>query len=219
MYGLLRGTHPCGEEVCRFLSGSSHDCVRHGVVDRASALEWICLRCAATDGTRQTSRTITPSCVLDMLETELLPHVGIEGSVKASVLCDMARRCALVAMGLVAQDDRDSYVNKRVDPSGILLGNLFRQCYSRFAKDARKTLLKDLATRCRQAHKDLANGIVISNIARSSIIENGMRTALATGTWGVKNNAKAGISQVLSRCDCALVPWSDGMSSWLCALL
>lgn len=68
-----------------------------------------------------------------MLGSELLPHVGDDETIKAGVLCDMARRCALVAMGMSLQDDRDSYVNKRVDPSGILLGNLFRQCYSRYA--------------------------------------------------------------------------------------
>lgn len=45
MFALLRGSHPCGDEVCRFLSGSSHDCVRHGVVDRTSALDWIRSRC------------------------------------------------------------------------------------------------------------------------------------------------------------------------------
>lgn len=203
MFAHLSGTHVHGNAVCRFMSGCSADCLQHGVFDKESAIQWIASHCTAPSfdcGVGGGAALSTdPNAIQKMLATELLPHVGGDSGRKAEFLCDMARRCAVVAMGLCSPDDRDSYANKRVDPPGVLLGNLFRQSYGRFAKEARKKLAGDLSTRCRQAHKDLANVVSISSIASPVIIENGMRTSLATGNWGMKNNAKSGVSQILSR--------------------
>ena len=196
IFRQLHGHHAHGDSICRFLAGCPHDCLgQHAVGTRAAALAWIAARCTST--MRATPHTA--ESIGDMLETELLPHVGPSFECKRIVLADMARRAALVAMGVIATDDRDSYANKRVDPAGILLANLFRQCYGKFAKEARKTLAKDLSTRNRVAHKDLAGAVNMSSVAKPGIIENGMRTALATGNWGMKNNAKVGVSQILSR--------------------
>jgi DNA-directed RNA polymerase II subunit RPB2 len=196
LFRMLHGDHFHGKAICRFLAGCAQDCLVHGISTKESACAWIAARC-------QTIQT-TGRDVGAMLETELLPHVKptIDGQSrieKCLVLADMARRAALVAMGVARMDDRDSYVNKRVDPAGILLANLFRQVYGKFAKEARKALAKDFSTRIRVAHKDLANAVNISTLAKPSIIEQGMRMALATGNWGVKNNAKVGVSQILSR--------------------
>ena len=193
MYEALDGGHAHGEAICRFLAGCAHDAMIHGICSQAGAISWITSRSSAPLSEN------TPQSTVAMLETELLPHVGPCSLKKAMVLTNMARRAALVAMGVSRTDDRDSYVNKRVDPSGILLANLFRQCYGKFSKEVRKTLAKDLTTRVRVAHKDLADAVNMASVARPSIIEGGMRTALATGNWGVKNNAKVGVSQILSR--------------------
>jgi len=195
IFDTIDGSHAHGSAICRFLAGCPHDCMSHGVASQASALGWIASRCTTPNRTRQRSS----ESIFEMLETELLPHVGSSHAAKQVVLADMTRRAALVAMGVTRIDDRDSYANKRVDPAGILLANLFRQCYGKFAKEARKTLAKDLSTRNRVAHKDLAATVNMASIARATIIESGMRTALATGNWGMKNNAKVGVSQILSR--------------------
>ena len=194
IYDALHGRHAHGDSICNFLSGCSHDCMAHRVASRSDALAWIASRCASTP-----SGTDADTFVRAMLETELLPHVGPSSTHKRIVLADMARRAALVAMGITRTDDRDSYANKRVDPAGILLANLFRQCYGKFAKEARKSLAKDLSTKTRVAHKDLAESVHVGSIARPAIIEAGMRAAMATGNWGMKNNAKVGVSQILSR--------------------
>jgi DNA-directed RNA polymerase II subunit RPB2 len=211
MYALLAGGHTHGESIARYLAGCSHDCMMHSIKSQVSALAWIAERCTAP-GLLRGAQAVKPfvppfksslpaaaTAMVSILETELLPHVGACLPSKRVVLADMARRAVLVAMGANRPDDRDSYVNKRVDPTGIMLANLFRQCYGKFAKEARKTLAKDLATRVRVAHKELAQAVSMVSVARPSIIENGMRTALATGNWGVKNNAKVGVSQILSR--------------------
>ena len=197
LFDILDGGHSHGASICRFLAGCAQDCLAHGIASPDTARAWIAARCPSVQA--------SGSNVDEMLQTELLPHVlptGTKGgslSAKCFVLADMARRAALVAMGVTRVDDRDSYANKRVDPSGILLANLFRQVYGKFAKEARKALARDFTTRVRVAHKDLANSLNIAALARPSIIEQGMRTALATGNWGVKNNAKVGVSQILSR--------------------
>ena len=197
LFRMLRGDHFHGDAICRFLAGCAQDCLVHGITNRDTACAWLASRC-------QTIRT-TGREVGAMLATELLPHVKSTADLqspqieKCLVLADMARRAALVAMGVSKMDDRDSYVNKRVDPAGILMANLFRQVYGKFAKEARKALAKDFLTRIRVAHKDLANAVNIGALAKPTIIEQGMRVALATGNWGVKNNAKVGVSQILSR--------------------
>lgn len=199
LFEMLHGGHFHGQAICRFLAGCAQDCLVHGIVTREAACAWIAGRCQTVQSSGRD--------VCAMLETELLPHVksmppkspAHQRVEKCHVLADMARRAALVAMGVTRLDDRDSYINKRVDPAGILLANLFRQVYGKFAKEARKSLAKDFSTRVRVAHKDLANAVNISALARPSLIEQGMRTALATGNWGVKNNAKVGVSQILSR--------------------
>ena len=39
------------------------------------------------------------------------------------------------SLGLRDCDDRDSYLNKRIDSTGVLLGALFRQYYSKMVKE------------------------------------------------------------------------------------
>ena len=197
LFRMVHGNHFHGAAICRFLAGCAQDCLMHGITSKESACAWMASKCQTAQASARYVRS--------MLDTELLPHVkptkaGAGADLeKCHVIADMARRAALVAMGVNKVDDRDSYVNKRVDPAGILLANLFRQVYGKFAKEARKSLAKDFSTRVRVAHKDLANAVNISSLAKPAIIEQGMRMALATGNWGVKNNAKVGVSQILSR--------------------
>lgn len=197
MFMAMAGSHMHGQAVCRFLSGCAHDAGTHGVFSAGQATAWIAAHC--TVARQEAQNGSIELMVKSLLETELLPHVGRSYPRKIAILADMARRVALVSQGILKSDDRDSYINKRIDPTGILLSNLFRQSFGKFAKEVRRALARDLATRVRVAHKDLADEVHMASIARPSIIENSMRTALATGNWGVKNNAKVGVSQVLSR--------------------
>ena len=137
-----------------------------------------------------------------MLKTEILPHVGEVLAHKASYLAEMARLLLLVSIGLRDPDDRDSYVNKRVDAPGVMLANLLRQYFGKVVKEARKALYKELngtAWRASGSAVNVVNSSNVFKIFKGLTIESGMRYALATGTWGVKSGSKQGVSQVLNR--------------------
>ena len=73
----------------------------------------------------------------NVLRKDLLPHVGPEPLKKALYLGHMVGRLLRCYLGLRPLDDRDSYVNKRLDTPGVLLANLFRQYFGKVVKDMR----------------------------------------------------------------------------------
>jgi DNA-directed RNA polymerase II subunit RPB2 len=68
----------------------------------------------------------------DVLQKELLPHVGIGDyceTKKAYFFGYIIHRLLVCALGRRKQDDRDHYGNKRLDLAGPLLGGLFRMLF------------------------------------------------------------------------------------------
>ena len=59
--------------------------------------------------------------VAQLLKTELFPHIGEDFLKKALFLGFMARKIIDTAMGVKKQDDRDSFLNKRITSCGPLL--------------------------------------------------------------------------------------------------
>ena len=141
--------------------------------------------------------------VKDILLKEYLPHLG-ESFIKKSYFTGyMIRKLILVYLGKINYDDRDSYINKRIDTPGILLGNLFKMLFSKLVKDMKNAVHKEFNNGSWKATKDFSKCVTKSNIykiIKSSIITTGMKFALATGNWGAqKLSNKQGIAQVLSR--------------------
>jgi DNA-directed RNA polymerase II subunit RPB2 len=102
------------------------------------------------------------------------------------------------------QDDRDSYLNKRIDLTGTLLNNLFRNNFNKLVHDMTKQIVREINTGSWKSKEDYENIINMTNvykIIKSSTIENGFKTALATGNFGIKhsNSNKVGVAQLLSR--------------------
>lgn len=141
--------------------------------------------------------------VRTVLEKEFLPHVGPEYHNKALYLGFMANKLMKCFLGLKEFDDRDSYINKRVDTPGILMANLFRQYYGKVIKDMKNMLQKEINNggwKATYKAINIINKINITKLFKSTIIDSGMRYALATGNWGIKNNKnKQGVAQVLNR--------------------
>ena len=82
---------------------------------------------------------------LDIFQNELFPHCK-SNQQKIYLLGLMANRLIQVALGWIQPDDRDSYLNKRVELTGTLLNNLFRNLYSRFIKDFEKHIIREINT-------------------------------------------------------------------------
>ena len=65
---------------------------------------------------------------LDVLNNDLFPHCNNLDQ-KIYFLGYMTNKLLQVSCGWTKADDRDSYLNKRIDLSGILLNNLFRNYF------------------------------------------------------------------------------------------
>ena len=141
--------------------------------------------------------------LLNVLENDFLPHVGKSFHDKAIYLGFMMRKLLLCHVGIKPFDDRDSYLNKRVDTPGVMLANLFRQYYGKMIKDCKNTIYKELNSgmwKSTQNVDHLINNHNIYKIIKPTTIESGLKYGLATGNWGIKNiNSKQGVAQVLNR--------------------
>ena len=62
--------------------------------------------------------------IREILKNELLPHVGESYQKKALYLGYMTRKLLKCYLGLLPLDDRDSYINKRIETPGFLMANL-----------------------------------------------------------------------------------------------
>jgi DNA-directed RNA polymerase II subunit RPB2 len=71
---------------------------------------------------------------MDILNNDLFPHCQNQVQ-KIYFLGYMTNRILQASFEMVPQDDRDSYINKRVDLTGSLLNNLFRNYFNKLVKD------------------------------------------------------------------------------------
>jgi DNA-directed RNA polymerase II subunit RPB2 len=122
-----------------------------------------------------------------LLLNNFLPHIEPDTKKKALYLGYMINRLLQVRLGRIKKDDRDSFVNKRVDLPGNLMFELFKQYYKKMLNECSKNFKK------RNDNDD--NPINIINQIKPNIIEQGLLAALSTGNWGKKK----GVAQMLQR--------------------
>ena len=139
----------------------------------------------------------------EVLANDLFPHCKTEKQ-KLYFLGYMANRLLQASFGWVKEDDRDSYMNKRIDTTGSLLNNLFRNYFNKLVKDLQKFTSKEIehgSWRSTNDYENIINYTNIYKIIKSSTIESGIKRALATGDFGIKNTKsnKVGVAQVLNR--------------------
>jgi DNA-directed RNA polymerase beta subunit len=116
----------------------------------------------------------------------------------------MVIRLIKCSLGILKQDDRDSYMNKRIDLTGALLNNLFRNYFNKVVKDMMKQVVREINTgswRSTEDYLGIINKTNVYKIIKSTTIENGIKRALSTGDFGIKNTNtnKVGVAQVLNR--------------------
>ena len=140
---------------------------------------------------------------VEILNSDLFPHCKTQAQ-KIYYLGYMASRVIKCSLGLTKQDDRDSYMNKRIDLTGVLLNNLFRNYFNKVVKDMSKQVIREINTGSWRSTEDYLSIINKTNaykIIKSTTIENGIKRALSTGDFGIKNvnTNKVGVAQVLNR--------------------
>ena len=126
----------------------------------------------------------------DMLDRYLLPHLGLGKEyriLKAKNLAKMFKQFALVSTGLVGEDDKDHYMNKRIKMAGDLLADLFETNL--------RVLIDDLVYNFQRIVKR-GKFPSIKVIIRDKLLTSRIYSAMATGVWV---GGRKGISQRMQR--------------------
>jgi len=152
---------------------------------------------------RETGNIKKTEFTIDVLHNDLYPHCKTPKQ-KIYFLGYMANKLMQVHYEWIIADDRDSYLNKRVDLTGTSFNNLFRNYFNKVVKDMEKQIIKEINTGSWRSTEDYLNILNYTNIykiIKSTTIENGFKRALATGDFGIKhiNSNKVGVAQVLNR--------------------
>ena len=202
-------------DMIDLILGAGGDSVFDSIIDESIAeaahvqTQEQAIECMSTYVKTWSTRGSRPQMVVrDILAEELFPHIGSEDKAyeKACFLAHMTRKVLWVSTGRIPNDDRDSYPNKRVDLPGFLLANLFRTHFSTMlVKDIKTYLAKEIHGGSWKATGNFEEILNISNIhkvIKSTNLEVGMKTCLATGNFGsakAGGPSKNGVSQVLNR--------------------
>jgi DNA-directed RNA polymerase II subunit RPB2 len=142
----------------------------------------------------------------DVLANDLFPNAPSRDQ-KVYYLGYMVNRLLQCYFGWIKEDDRDSYINKQVDATGVLLNNLGRNLFNNLVKDIRKQIKNEIKTgswRSRDDYLNIINDTNVYKIVKTTILDNGFKRSLSTGDFGAKgagsgNNTKVGVAQVLNR--------------------
>ena len=140
---------------------------------------------------------------MDVLENDIFPHCKTKTQ-KLYFLGYMTSQVIQTALGWREKDDRDSYTNKRIELTGTLINNLFRNYFNKMVKEIQKQVVREINNGSWRSSEDYENIINMTNIykiVKTTTIENGITRALATGDFSIKqmNSTKVGVAQVLNR--------------------
>ena len=140
---------------------------------------------------------------IEVLNHDLFPHCQTAQQ-KIYFLGHMTNRLIQTALGWIPPSDRDSYVNKRIDMTGTLLNNLFRNYFNKLVKEMQKNVIKEINSGSWKSSDDYENIINMANVCKfikSTTIETGINRALSTGDFSIKqsNSSKVGVAQVVNR--------------------
>ena len=140
---------------------------------------------------------------IEVINNDIFPHCKTTAQ-KVYMLGYMTNKLLQTSFGWMEPTDRDSYLNKRVDLTGSLVNNLFRNYLNKLVKDMQKQVVREINSGSWKSNEDYENIINSTNIykiIKSVTIENGIKRALATGDFGIKqiNSNKVGVAQVLNR--------------------
>ena len=152
---------------------------------------------------KETGANMKRNFAQEVLNNDLFPHCRTTEQ-KIYFLGYMANCLLKCSLGWESVSDRDCFVNKRVDLTGTLLNNLFRNYFNKMVKDMQKQTIREINNGSWRSTDDYASIINMTNIykiVKPTTIENGLKRALATGDFGVKqiNSNKVGVAQVLNR--------------------
>ena len=125
--------------------------------------------------------------LMNLLQNSLLPHVEGDLLKKACYIAYMIHKLLKVSLGRAKIDDRDSYINKRIDLPGDLLFELYKQHFKKMLGECKKFF--------DSRNKDNAKPLNVIVYIKPNIIEQGLKASLSTGHW----IRRQGVAQMLQR--------------------
>lgn len=128
-----------------------------------------------------------------LLRNAFLPHMNSDRFTnvlksKAIFLGYMINKLLKCYLGRTKPDDRDSFVNKRIEMPGDLIFDLFKQYYKKMLNECNKFFKK-------RSGGNHETPLLIINQIKPSIIEQGIKSAMMTGNWAKKK----GVAQMFPR--------------------
>jgi len=127
---------------------------------------------------------------LKMIDKYLFPHIGHEESdrlLKAHYLAKMVKKLLKLSYGLIEEDDKDHYSNKRLRLCGDMMESLFRYSFRILASDMKYNFE-------RLVKRGKLPGL--QAITRRQLLSSRIKSSLATGEWV---GGRHGVSQHLKR--------------------
>lgn len=199
----VESEEPLMKTCLEFLTASMYESASH--LTQASALSLLASYAIyiPINMDRETGQKKKQEYTNEIIANDLFPHCATQ-ELKVKFLGYMANQLMMAYMKQIPCDDRDSYDNKRVDTTGMLLNNLFRNYLNKLVKDLQKATLREINQGSWRSTLNYANIINMTNIyklIKTPTIENGIKRALSTGDFGIKNlnSNKVGVAQVLNR--------------------
>jgi len=207
------------KEICEYIlldltdakQSELKDCLQASVIDankymtKEDALKHITAYVAYTpmNMDKETGQRKKHEFAVEVLSNDLFPHCTTQ-SQKLYLLGYMAKKLLQTSLGWIPPSDRDSYLNKRIELTGTLLNNLFRNYFNKLVKEMQKQVIREINNGSWRSSEDYENIINMTNIykiVKSTTIENGISRALSTGDFSIKqsNSSKVGVAQVLNR--------------------
>ena len=157
----------------------------YGVDNTEEAMAWLEKKFAAGQ-----QKEYRESRIQNLLDKELLPHLGSDDSVrtkKAIFLGRIVRQVLEMAITNRDPNDKDHYANKRVRLAGDLMEDLFRVGVQGLARDLKYQL---------ERHHNRKRELKINSCLRPDVLTSKIMHALATGNWV---GGRSGVSQLLDR--------------------
>ena len=193
---------PDNEDVMKELMGSAEE--SNTVLYKRDAMEYLVRYLNINGYPREYlfNKVKRMEILNNVLQNECLPHVGPEFYKKALYLGHMVNKMVKCSIKKLPLEERDSYMNKRIDTPGILMANLMRQYYGKLVKELKNMVQKDIKNTVTQTVNmpQTINKVNIPKLIKPTTITSGLKFSLATGNWGIKNNkTKQGVAQVLNR--------------------
>lgn len=169
---------------------------------RDAIMDWVG-RNVTSDTTRATKES-REKYIDHIITSELAPHMGLVNNPETNkkkmiFIGHMIQRLMSVATGQEVVDDRDDFINKRIDSAGALLALLLRQHHRGNAMQGLSTQLRKQVESPREATFN------VGEIVSHKKITSGLKFAFATGTWGISrgggtaNGGQTGVVQILPR--------------------